>query len=60
MGEKYDSERKQVILSPTELKDNVWIDIFQAGVIDVSRELISCRWQDSVMSLWDKGHIYIL
>ena len=23
MGEKYDSERKQVILSPTELKDNV-------------------------------------
>ena len=56
--EKYNSEQKQLILSTTELEDNIWTDIFQARAIDVSRVLISCRGQDLVMYIWDRRQIY--
>ena len=39
----YNSEQKQLILSPIELEDNVLIDMFQAGSSDVTCELTPYR-----------------
>lgn len=42
-GKIYNSERKQLILSPIELEVNVLIDMFQAGSSDVTCELTPYR-----------------
>ena len=56
--EKYNSERKQIILSQIKLEDNAWIDIFQAGAIDVSCEGTHCRGYNLIMSLLGRKQIY--